>query len=346
MSDRGFPDPGWISERILLTASPSMNDCIAFWRTYGPLNALRQSMPKLGLRQIEIDTTRMHWPYYAEASAAYLQRPHTGRHIAFMDDCTMNGLPTWIDHDDWLWEVPRYNPRRPYYTRSVLDGAQIACTRAYAITVSTPRLGELIQAKVAPDARIYVTRNALQNWYTLNRLPREKIVFWRGGDNHQGDVLSVADELVEVLCENPEWKLITIGHEPSFVTERVPQAEHFDHMMIPAFHHWLRHVCRASVMVVPLIQNEFNRCKSNIAWLEATFGGALCIGPDMPEWKVPGCMTYRPGEFAKALRTAIAMTPDDREAMVDASRRELEARYRVDVPNAVRYQVLKTMIDY
>jgi hypothetical protein len=38
------------------------------------------------------------------------------------------------------------------------------------------------------------------------------------------------------------------------------------------------------MMVVPLRDNAFNRAKSNIAQLEATFGGMLTVGPKWPEW--------------------------------------------------------------
>jgi len=36
--------------------------------------------------------------------------------------------------------------------------------------------------------------------------------------------------------------------------------------------------------IFPLEDNDFNRCKSNIAWIEATLAGAACIASTLPEF--------------------------------------------------------------
>jgi hypothetical protein len=41
-------------------------------------------------------------------------------------------------------------------------------------------------------------------------------------------------------------------------------------------------------IVVPLVNDAFNRCKSNIAWIEATNAGAVTIAPSyLPEFRGP-----------------------------------------------------------
>jgi hypothetical protein len=47
------------------------------------------------------------------------------------------------------------------------------------------------------------------------------------------------------------------------------------------------------VMVKPLVDIPHNRAKSNCAWLEATYAGAVCVAPDWEEWSEPGITTYR-----------------------------------------------------
>lgn len=48
-------------------------------------------------------------------------------------------------------------------------------------------------------------------------------------------------------------------------------------------------------VVFPLEDNTFNRCKSNIAAIEATVAGAVCISPDyMPEFGEIPRIAYHP----------------------------------------------------
>ena len=49
-------------------------------------------------------------------------------------------------------------------------------------------------------------------------------------------------------------------------------------------------------MWVPLHDSYFNRCKSNIAALEGTYAGAVCLVPDWPEWQIPGTLKYKTQE--------------------------------------------------
>lgn len=302
-------------------------------------------MPKLHLREVDIQSGRIEWPMFGNASAAFVSRPHLPRHMAFMEDCTLNGLPTWVDHDDNLWDVPRHNPRRSYYSKQVQETATLGCTRAYIVTASTEQLAEVISTKAAPDARIYVLPNAFPHWYGWNSNPRQKVILWRGGDNHLGDMLAVADDVVQVLNENPDWRLVTVGAEPWFVTERIPNHGHFDHMTIPAFHHWLRHGIGPAVMLNPLTDCDFNRCKSNISWMEGTMAGAVCVVPDFQEFRQPGALNYREGKFAEMFRLALAMSGEDRGALVAASRAQINEKYHLDVVGRSRYAILKQLIE-
>jgi hypothetical protein len=62
--------------------------------------------------------------------------------------------------------------------------------------------------------------------------------------------------------------------------------------------------------IVPLTDNAFNRSKSNIAWLEMTWAGAVCLVPHWPEFDHPGAMTYEPGEFLAKLESLVSMPED------------------------------------
>jgi hypothetical protein len=64
------------------------------------------------------------------------------------------------------------------------------------------------------------------------------------------------------------------------------------------------------LVVAPLWDCPFNHSKSNIAWIEAVYSGALCLAPAWPEWERPGCLNYRnAAEFSAAMDAVMSM-PD------------------------------------
>lgn len=57
-------------------------------------------------------------------------------------------------------------------------------------------------------------------------------------------------------------------------------------------HIYIKNLCHLApeIHIVPLEFNEFNNCKSNIAWIEATLAGAKVIASPANEFKDMGMM--------------------------------------------------------
>jgi hypothetical protein len=53
-------------------------------------------------------------------------------------------------------------------------------------------------------------------------------------------------------------------------------------------------------MIVPLEDEVFNRCKSNIAWLETARSGTITVAPFWESWAVPGVYAYEDDFFDTA----------------------------------------------
>jgi hypothetical protein len=57
-----------------------------------------------------------------------------------------------------------------------------------------------------------------------------------------------------------------------------------------------------ALMIVPLVDSNFNRCKSDCAWLEGTFAGATVLAPEFQaEFSPDVCKKYSPGNFETSL---------------------------------------------
>jgi hypothetical protein len=72
-------------------------------------------------------------------------------------------------------------------------------------------------------------------------------------------------------------------------------------------YHQYIHDLKPSVMMVPLFGSMFNHCKSNIAWIEATFAGAVTVAPAWDEWNRPGILTYEnDAQFVTAMEAVLS----------------------------------------
>jgi hypothetical protein len=118
-------------------------------------------------------------------------------------------------------------------------------------------------------------------------------IFWRGSSTHDEDLCYHAPSIAKIVEKYPDWDWVFIGDGSWLVYQLIPQNKLH---VIPAlrveqYYSLLKHL-EASVCVVPLTPHPFNQCKSMIAWQEAAYAGAACIGPDFEEWKRPGVINY------------------------------------------------------
>lgn len=342
----------WSGLRTLLVASPEMNDSVAWWRAWGPLAAMRQDVDKLQLARFDFASkmgTNIHeaWPLIEDSAVVFMNRPWQKPHLDFLDFARTCGRPTWLDFDDCIWEIPWNNPATDFYGAYQLGIARDAATRASVISVSTPELASYIQDRVAPDAAIRLVPNALPDWYTWNSLARKKLVVYRGGRTHTEDLAGVAEDIVLAAQAHPDWHFVFCGARSNHgrVTSRLDpkQFTEFPMRPLPEFHAWLRS-CGASILIVPLADNTFNRCKSNISYLEGALAGAAVLAPEFEEFNVPGCKRYKAGAFRSTLldlmHDAAAL---ERIQSVAEAREWIDANRRLSRINGARFEIVREL---
>src|ERR1035437_9869971 len=98
-------------------------------------------------------------------------------------------------------------------------------------------------------------------------------------------------------------------------------------------------------MIVPLVDSEFNRAKSNIAWLEGTYAGAAVVARSLPEFGVPGCIHYEdPKEFSNVVRDALASSERRKSAVRKSWSHISKAGLHLSDVNHIRQEVLNDLI--
>lgn len=255
-----------------------------------------------------------NWSSLCLGDGLFLQRPYNRDHKTVVSMAKAQGLPIWLDYDDDLFSVPTDNPSyRIYGDPDVQKNIASIISMADVITVSTEalkqkltRLHDEILKKTDCDIRVVpnaLMTNIIQGQPNFGK--RNPLIFWRGSSTHHRDVMSVSKEILKVHSEFKEFTWHFIGdrlwfltdymkHEETLVSEPLDTIEYFDHIQKIA----------PLVIIVPLNDSQFNQCKSNIAWIEGTYAGALTIAPtQMEEFNKPGVLRYStPEEFENILR--------------------------------------------
>jgi hypothetical protein len=102
---------------------------------------------------------------------------------------------------------------------------------------------------------------------------------WRGSDTHHVDLMQFSDAIRSCMNRD-DWEWMFFGYNPWFI----PKTRHIPTMDPVMYFRTIRQI-NPGVMYVPLVDNVFNRCKSNINWIEGTMAGAVVLIPNFESWE-------------------------------------------------------------
>ncbi len=320
---------------------PHINDATSFYRAANPMAQLRERCKFLSGSMINSwseATLRM-------CDGAFFQRPFLQDHKTALDMAKEAGRKVWVDYDDNLFDVPSDNPTHLQYSSSMVqENVKAILKQADIVTVSTNALKELYSEF---NSNIKVVPNALDMGLRCMKeravKPRRKIIAWRGSKTHQRDVFTYAAQIMEASRDknNKDWAWHFIGDSLWFLTDSMPHHQTFlTKGMSPLEYH--AHIANVapSAMLVPLYESNFNKCKSNIAWLEATFAGAVAIAPNWEEWQHPGVLQYGSAiQFDNALYS-VTNGDVDIEATAKISWEYIQDNLTLAKVNEIRLDVL------
>lgn len=307
----------------IITASP--DNGVSLLRGFGPFNALARQHPELQILRPPLSPSgepMVDWSWLTTLDCLFLSAPYRPWQTNAVRTAKMAGVPVWIDWDDDLTCVPRYNPAAHAFPFEEVAPQLVMLTGlADVITVTTQELyrrrspeamadlAKRCRTPFKPNPNVHLIPNAIPKLETSNlklETSRAKRVTWRGGNNHDGDILEVLPQLAEIsrLPQYSLWKWTFIGTIPWLVAEQMNPATFEQDPGADAFLYLRMFSALApAIHIVPLKDNAFNRCRSNLAWLEATAAGAVVLAPDWEEWRRPGVINYTtPTNFGSKLR--------------------------------------------
>ncbi|MDY0301718.1 MAG: glycosyltransferase [Trichlorobacter sp.] len=207
----------------------------------------------------------------------FFPRPETAHFLEFL--CSLD-KPVIFEIDDLLTQIPASNPS---YGLGVISTPHIyeLVRKCAAVTVSTPELKSHFSSY---SNNVYVLPNLLDSdlWETPSPPSFGPIVIgYAGGKTHATDI-SLLEEVLEAIAGKYPGKVVFTFM--GCATERLSRLPGF--VFIPfnaTYEAYARKMQQTpmDIALVPLEDNPFNRCKSNIKWLEYSACGFAGIYADL-----------------------------------------------------------------
>jgi len=242
----------------VMVLSPCAWDSTSWYRGVHPLS-------KVG--KVTVYEGELEWCHLDPYGVVFLQRPFSVEHLEICRMAKRLGKKVWVDHDDLATEVPKTNPHSGAFDpRVVMEIVGLADV----VTVSTPELQKEFGGTVVKNAWDYGV------WPKRGPKNPEDVWLWRGSDMHWDDLASSW----HMFSDKTEKKWVFMGCRPMF-QDRLKNYEFVPFMPIMQYFDKIREV-NPSHMVIPLKDSRFNKCKSNVAWMEGYMAG--CDDFYAPDW--------------------------------------------------------------
>lgn len=290
--------------------------------------------------------------YLRDADVVIAGRMHHGEVFAgLMAGRDRYGYKLVVDTDDNTDATPIYNQSfTDYHSASgpnrIVRGE---LREADLVTVSTQPLKEWAQKYARRD--VIVMPNCVDTSLYSGVRSREKEarhandirIYWGGGGGHYGDLLKVRDPLLRIVAERPNVKLVFSNILPDWAADLSPFRVffiRFAHMN--AYHKILKWLC-ADVALAPLVDNEFNRCKSNIKYLTYAMADIPGIYSDTEAYEsVTHGLTGLKAKSAQDWYEAINLLLDNKvlaSSIAHQAKRDVLERFTID-HHIARYEAM------
>lgn len=203
------------------------------------------------------------------------QRTSVPYHYEAIRYANAQGRLTVYELDDDLWHLDPANPGSSYWSNpSNLKGAEECIRACQLVTTSTPYLARFL---VHMNRNMVVLPNMLplENWEVERASSeREKVVVgWAGGSSHWSDLLLLAGTVEQILEDYPqvEFHLAGMREYPFRPHERIKVLQS---VSIEEYPHMLS---QFDIGLAPLVDNQFNRAKSDLKFIEYGMAGVATI---------------------------------------------------------------------
>ncbi|GAB4233504.1 MAG: hypothetical protein OHK0028_09330 [Deltaproteobacteria bacterium] len=277
---------------------------------------------------------------------------------SFIDAVLRSGIPVVYDTDDLLTHVPPGNPNREFAVACApfIERTMRSCA---AITVSTTDLAKEI---LPYHPKVFVLPNFIDEeiWSGVRSGVPERqgtgrkgltIIGYAGTPTHGADLERV-EEALEIIAARHAGRVgfLFMG----CVTDRMKRLPGVSLMGFqPSYREYAKALRGAGIdiAVAPLEDNRFNRCKSNIKWLEYGACGIPGVYQDLPPYnasvshgKTGFLAGDRTQDWVDALDRLIGR-PEERFRIGNAARTEILEKYTLAARGSLYIETWRKILE-
>ncbi len=248
-----------------------------FYRLHEPNRQLAR-LP--GVVTIDCDVHHRLLPRLAEQADILVLLGFDPDLVPVIEQRRAAGRATVFEANDFYDDVQPWNPlTEKWFDRSVQDGFINCMKLCDGIQTSTPELARRWRERT--DRPIAVFQNQLAEAPELKPIPNRPLTIgWGGSPGHFADWLHAAGTLEPWLERHPDVHLAVMSNEFSKPFFQLPESRyHFTNF--GSLHEYLRFLNSLDIGVAPLLPTDYNRCRSDVKYLEYASHGVVGIYADL-----------------------------------------------------------------
>lgn len=246
-----------------------------------------------------------------------------------------SGKPVVYELDDMIWELPDDHHQKKKFDKK--KPLLIQCLNVCeAVTVSTALLAESVSTY---NRNVHVLPNLICKtiWSNTEKKQHDRIIIgFAGTKTHVHDLNLIEDVLIDISKKyknRVEFKLL------GCMTDKLSKIENVQFSKFDANYASYANKMSASgidIALAPLQDTLFNRCKSNIKWLEYSTINAAGVYSNLPPYNTDilngktGMLATTPEEWYDALCYLIE-NKEKRVEMAQAAAAFVSAHYSMEV---------------
>jgi glycosyltransferase involved in cell wall biosynthesis len=234
-----------------------------------------------------------------------------------------------IDLDDNLWQIPVGNPAicdANRHAKRIMSLTE-SCKCADWVTCSTEPLKNAVEPL---NSNIVVLPNYIdpKDWEFKRKKHKKIRIGWVWSPTHIPD-MHIIEEALREISKRDDVEIVIFGTQLSIFKDiKTTNIEGVEYTEYPK----VFMEAGIDISLAPLDDNDFNKSKSNIKWLESTMAGSAFIGSDIYPYTYSvkdgktGYIAKNTSQWVKKM-TYLIENHEKRAEMVKNARKEVLEKY-------------------
>jgi glycosyltransferase involved in cell wall biosynthesis len=268
---------------------------------------------------VEVKDENSFYPYdVSDCDIIVLQRAWSDRLLPYLRSARRRGVKIVFDIDDAIWLLPDDTDKKESTrfglscSEQVRKGlAEFVSNEADAVICSTPELADALLSLCRPR-RVHVVNNFVDHEYffptSVEREPGDrKVILWYAANGHNFSA-SFLKEVAEAVLDQRDDVEFQLAGCTNLFSELKPLYNYGNRVQtLP----WVDYftlgsvISCANIVLCPVLDHPFTRCKSEIKAVEAAACGVPAIMSDVPQYRRFASRTLLPDD-----QTRFVLSPD------------------------------------